>query len=74
MQTKETDSQTQQLGEAIIAAYDLSSAVASDRTTAKKLAARHLARVLVHGANERLVAALRELARELAPRRARFAA
>lgn len=71
MHTGQSQSETQQLGDAITSAYEVSSTVSSDRTTASKLAARHLERVLVSGANARLVAALRDLASELAPRPAR---
>jgi len=71
MQTNQTRHRTEQLGDAIAEAYEMSSAVASNRTTASELAARRLERVLARGANARLVAALRDLARELAPVRAR---
>ena len=65
MQTKQADSE--KLGEVVAAAYAVSSAITSDRTTAAELAPRHLERVLDRGCNARLVAALRGLARELAP-------
>ena len=71
MHTEQSQSETQQLGDAIVAAYEVSSTVTSNRGTASDLAARHLERVLVRGANVRLVAALRDLAGELAPPRAR---
>jgi hypothetical protein len=71
MQMGQSQSETQQLGDAITSAYEVSSSVSSDRTTASKLAARHLERVLVSGANARLVAAIRDLANELAPSPAR---
>ena len=71
MGTRHTDSDMQQLGDAIAAAYAVSTTVSSNSTTASELAARHLERVLVRGANVRVVAALRELASELAPARAR---
>ncbi len=71
MQTNQPKFGTAQLGETIAAAYDTSSAVASNPTTAGELAARRLERVLARGANARLVAALRDLADELTPVRAR---
>jgi hypothetical protein len=73
MQTQQGISQTQRLGDFVAAAYEVSSAVAPDRAMANALAARHLERVLARGANVRLVAALRGLARELAPARVRRA-
>lgn len=66
MQTKQGTSQTERLGDLVVAAYEISGAVASDRATADELAARHLERVLVRGPNVRLVVALKGLARELA--------
>ena len=45
----------------------LGHAVGSDRTTTGELAARHLERVLLHGSNARLRAAMADLARELTP-------
>jgi hypothetical protein len=72
MQTNQTGHGTEQLGDAIAEAYEMSSAVASNRTTASELAARRLERVLARGANARLVSALRDLARELAPVRVRL--
>jgi hypothetical protein len=71
MQSHQSKSGTEQLGEAIAAAYESSTAVAPNSTTATELAARHLERVLARGANVRLVAALRDLAREFAPIRVR---
>jgi len=68
MQTQRSQSETQQLGDAIVAAYEVSRTVTSDRGTAGELAARHLERVLVRGANARLVAVLRDLASELGQR------
>jgi hypothetical protein len=73
MQTHQSKSGTEQLGEAIAAAYETSTALAPNGTTASELAARRLERVLARGANVRLVAALRDLARELAPVRMRSA-
>ena len=67
MQNNNLSAQTKKLGDVITAAYAVSGAITSDRATADELAARHLERVLVRGANLRLVAALRDLARELAP-------
>jgi hypothetical protein len=54
------------LGEVVAAAYELGTVVAPDRTTAADLAARHLARMLARSGNARLVAAVADLARELA--------
>ena len=71
MQTKHLDSQTQTLGDAVVAAFDLGNTVGCDRATAGELAARHLARVLVLGSNARLAATIAKLARELTPTRAR---
>ena len=71
MQTKQTHAASQELGEAIAQAYDISRTVAADRSTANELAARHLERVLVRSANLRLVTALRDLASDLARPRAR---
>ena len=71
MQTNKLSEQTKKLGDVITAAYEVSDAITSDRAMADELAARHLERVLVRGGNLRLVAALRDLARELAPARAR---
>jgi hypothetical protein len=73
MQTQQPSVQTKKLGDVIAAAYEMSTAVASDGATANELAARHLERVLTRGANMRLVAALRGLARQLAPSRAHTA-
>ena len=71
MHREQSQSKPQELGDAIVAAYEVSSAVTSSRGTASELAARHLERVLLRGANVRLVAALRDLASELALPRAR---
>jgi hypothetical protein len=73
MQTHQSFVQTKKLGDVIAAAYAMSDVVAPDRATANELAARRLERVLARGSNMRLVAALRGLARELAPARARAA-
>jgi hypothetical protein len=59
MQTKHLDSQTQKVGDAVVAAFDLGNSVAGDRAIAGELAARHLERVLVRGSNARLAAAWR---------------
>jgi hypothetical protein len=67
MQSHQSERGAERLGDAIAIAYEMSSAIASNRTTASELAARRLGRVLARGANARLVAALRDLARELAP-------
>jgi len=66
MQTNQLIAQTKRLGDVITAAYEVSDEISPDRAVANELAARHLERVLVRGANLRLVAALRDLARELA--------
>ena len=73
MQTQHSKLQGKKLGDLIAAAYEMSSAVASDGATANELAARHLERVLARSANLRVVAALRGLARELTPTHARAA-
>jgi hypothetical protein len=58
---------TQNLGDLVAASYDLGQAIAQESATAAELAARHLERVLVRGANLRLNVALARLARELGP-------
>ena len=71
MQTNQLVPQKKKLEDAITAAYEVSDAITPDRAMANALAARHLERVLVRGANVRLIAALESLARELAPARVR---
>ena len=71
MQTNRLVAQPKKLEDVITAAYEVSDVITADRAMATELAARHLERVLVRGANLRLVAALRHLARELAPARVR---
>jgi len=71
MQTTQALAQTEELVDVITAAYEVSDSVAPDQAITSELAARHLERVLVRGANLRLVAAMRQLAAELgAPTRA----
>lgn len=65
MQSKKERSRAPMFGEVVAAAYELSNAVAPDRATAADLAVRHVERVLLHGRNTRLVAALKELDRLL---------
>lgn len=67
MQIEHQNPKATKLGEIVIAAYDLGSAVASDPATAGDLAARHLERLLLRGGNARVVAALADLAQDLAP-------
>ena len=71
MRNKREDAQAQNLGDAIVAAVDLGTGVTRDRAIASALATRHLERVLARGGNRWLAAALANLARELAPTRAR---
>jgi hypothetical protein len=52
-------------GEVVAAAYALSNGIATDRAIVADLAVRHVERVLAHGRNARLVAALKELDRLL---------
>jgi hypothetical protein len=66
MQPSYEDVPAHQLGEVVAAAYELGTLVAPDRTMAADLAARHLERMLVRSGNARLVAAVADLARELA--------
>jgi hypothetical protein len=58
---------TKDLGDLVAASYDVGSAIAHDPKAAAELAGRHLERVLVRGANLRLMAALKRLSRELGP-------
>ena len=66
MSTNQNESRLQ-LGEIVAASCELGNSVTADDAMATNLAARHLGRVLAHGGNRRLVAALRDLARELTP-------
>lgn len=65
MRAKIRDSGGPMLGDVVAAACDLGDVIAPDPATASDLAVRHVERVLVHGRNARLVAALRHLDRLL---------
>jgi hypothetical protein len=66
MQTRNRASEGPKLGDAVAAFYEFGNAVASDRATARDLAARCVGRRLARTGNVRLAMALTDLARELA--------
>jgi hypothetical protein len=66
MQTRNRGSEGLKLGDAVAALYEIGNVVASDRTTARDLAARCVGRRLARSGNVRLAVALTDLARELA--------
>ena len=65
MQTRDRTAEGPKLGDAVAAFYELGNAVASDRATARDLAARCVGRRLSRSGNVRLAATLTDLAREL---------
>jgi len=65
MRTTERNSAGISLGEVIAASCELGSAVSRDEVMAAELAARRVGRMLAHGGNARLAAAIALLAGEL---------
>ena len=63
MQTKIGRSGAPLFGGSVAAAYELNNRLAPDRPAAAELAVRHVQRLLIHGRNAALVAALPDLDR-----------